>query len=51
MIGRPPSRVMESAAAISVPGAEGLRLFLMRIGMFFSTAGTIVYGWITFAPK
>ena len=29
-----------------MPGAEGFRLFLMRRGMFFSTAGTMLYGWM-----
>ena len=42
VMGRAPSRLIVSAAAMSVPGAAGLRLFLMRMGMFFSTAGTIV---------
>ncbi len=42
VIGLPVSRLSVDAAAISVPGAEGLRLFLMRIGMSFSTAGTMV---------
>ena len=36
---------------ISVPGASGLNVFLIRIGMRFATAGAIVAEWSTFAPK
>ena len=36
---------------ISVPGASGLNVFLMRIGMRFATAGAIVAECSTFAPK
>ena len=36
---------------IRVPGAAGFSVFLMRIGMRFSTAGIMVDGWMTLAPK
>ena len=36
---------------ISVPGADGLNVFLMRIGMRFATAGAIVAECSTLAPK
>ncbi len=35
---------------ISVPGASGLKVFLIRIGMPERRAGSIVFGWITSAP-
>src|SRR5262249_8466952 len=34
-----------------VPGAPGLRVFLIRMGIALLTAGAIVAGWSTFAPK
>ncbi len=37
--------------AISVPGASGLRLFRMRTGMSLPTAGRMVLGCRTLAPK
>src|SRR5690348_11455961 len=37
-------------AEISVPGAEGLSVFLIAIGIDFAIAGPIVAGWSTFAP-
>ena len=36
---------------ISVPGAAGLKVFLMRIGMRLATAGAIVAECRTLAPK
>ena len=36
---------------MSVPGAAGLNVFLIRIGMRLATAGAIVAEWSTFAPK
>ena len=36
---------------ISVPGASGLNVFLIRIGMRFATAGAIVAECSTLAPK
>ena len=36
---------------MSVPGASGLNVFLMRIGMRLATAGAIVEECNTFAPK
>ena len=40
-----------ASAAMSVPGRFGCREFRMRTGMFLETAGRIVLGWSTFAPK
>ena len=45
-----PSQFSERSE-INVPGADGFRVFLMRIGMFLATAGAIVAEWSTFAPK
>ena len=36
---------------IRVPGASTLKVFLIRIGMRFATAGAIVAACSTFAPK
>ncbi|MDQ1241006.1 MAG: hypothetical protein QG550_256 [Pseudomonadota bacterium] len=36
---------------ISVPGASGAKVFLIQIGMRFWTAGAMVCGWMTLAPK
>ena len=36
---------------MSEPGFSGANVFLIQIGIRFSTAGAIVCGWITFAPK
>ena len=36
---------------MSVPGAAGLKVFLMRIGIPARRAGCIVFGWMTSAPK
>ena len=36
---------------IIVPAFSGRRELRMRTGMFFDTAGRIVLGWSTFAPK
>ena len=36
---------------ISVPGLSAANVFLIQIGMRFCTAGAIVAGWITLAPK
>ena len=36
---------------INVPGCDGLKVFFILIGIFFSMAGIIVLGWITLAPK
>ena len=36
---------------MSVPGAVGLSVLRMPTGMPFSTAGLMVAGWRTFAPK
>ena len=38
-------------AEMSEPGFSGANVFLIQIGIRFSTAGAIVCGWITFAPK
>ena len=38
-------------AQISVPAFSGAKVLRIQIGMPFSTAGAIVCGWITFAPK
>ena len=38
-------------AQISVPAFSGANVLRIQIGMPFSTAGAIVCGWITFAPK
>ena len=40
-----------ASAVISVPVFSGRREFRMRTGMFFATAGRIVLGCSTFAPK
>ena len=39
------------APEIKVPGADGLNVFLIRIGMRLATAGAIVAEWMTLAPK
>ena len=39
------------AAQISVPGFSGANVLRIQIGMPFVTAGAIVCGWITLAPK
>ena len=36
---------------INVPSKPGLNVFLIRMGIFLSSAGCIVGGWMTFAPK
>lgn len=36
---------------ILVPGKAGLKVFFMKMGTPAETAGCIVFGWITFAPK
>ena len=36
---------------IRVPGKSGLKVFLMYMGTPADTAGCMVLGWITFAPK
>jgi hypothetical protein len=36
---------------MSVPGASGLNVFLIRIGMRLATAGAIDAEWRTLAPK
>ncbi len=36
---------------ISVPALSAANVFLIQIGMRFCTAGAIVDGWITLAPK
>lgn len=36
---------------ILVPGKSGLNVFRMKIGTPAETAGCIVLGWITLAPK
>ena len=49
-----PSHLASSAsrvAEMSVPGAEGLNVFLIRIGIFLWNTGYIVGGYTTFAPK
>ena len=38
-------------AEMRVPGAEGLNVFLIRIGMRLATAGAMVAECSTFAPK
>ena len=56
---RSPTEVMPFASfpsssavrEISVPGAPGLNVFLIRIGMRFATAGAMVAECSTFAPK
>ena len=57
---RSPTDVMPFASApslssarreINVPGAAGLNVFLIRIGIRFATAGAIVAECSTFAPK
>ena len=47
----PASRRPRPGREISVPGASGLNVFLIRIGMRFATAGAIVAECSTFAPK
>ena len=39
------------SAQMSVPGFSGANVFLIQIGIRRLTAGAIVCGWITFAPK
>ena len=49
-----PFASLPSSAAlreISVPGASGLNVFLIRIGMRLATAGAIVAECSTLAPK
>ena len=46
-----PHRGRDVDAEIFVPGCEALNVLRMRIGMPAPTAGAIVCGWITFAPK
>ena len=36
---------------MSVPGAAGLKVFLIKMGMRLATAGAMVAEWSTFAPK
>jgi len=36
---------------VIVPVTSGRREFRIRTGMFFATAGRMVLGWSTFAPK
>lgn len=36
---------------ILVPGKPGLKVFLMKMGTPADTAGCMVLGWITLAPK
>lgn len=36
---------------ILVPGKSGLKVFLMKIGTPAETAGCMVFGWMTLAPK
>lgn len=36
---------------IRVPGNAGLKVFLIKMGMSASTAGCMVFGWMTLAPK
>ena len=38
-------------AQISVPAFSGANVLRIQIGIPFATAGAIVCGWITFAPK
>ena len=38
-------------AQISVPSFSGANVLRIQIGMLLSTAGAIVCGWMTFAPK
>src|SRR5687767_15763876 len=58
LLARPASRVPRAVfcaarprAVISVPAPSGFHEFRMRTGMFRSTAGRIVLGCSTFAPK
>ena len=46
-----PDRRRPRLREISVPGAAGLNVFLIRIGIRFATAGAIVAECSTFAPK
>jgi len=41
----------QSRCGCEVPGASGLNVFLMRIGMRLATAGAIVAECSTLAPK
>ena len=45
------SNVDAAFASMRVPGCSGLNVLRMKIGSPRSTAGAIVLGWITFAPK
>lgn len=38
-------------STIRVEGPSGLNVFLIRMEIFRSTAGRMVLGWITLAPK
>ena len=44
-------RPTSGAAQMSVPGFSGANVLRIQIGMPFVTAGAIVCGWITLAPK
>mmetsp|Transcript_31783 Transcript_31783/g.92314 ORF Transcript_31783/g.92314 Transcript_31783/m.92314 type:complete len:339 (-) Transcript_31783:774-1790(-) len=43
--------VSSEGTKIRVPDASGLKVFLMKMGIRALIAGSMVFGWITFAPK
>ncbi len=45
------SMVEGEETKMRVPGKEGLKVLRMKMGMEAATAGVMVLGWMTLAPK